>query len=160
MLKLSYYYSHGSYQVSICDWYRDFNNQMHFSTITNSIEAFKFDLNQIQDKFAQWVNTAKANNVKEVEKEIPYSIRYSDVSCDSYASNATRIVIKPIFVVRNYTPFCEIRIWQYFYDRQPNYNVWCLSPRDIPALVAAIEKGYQDFQAKDRIKQKTEDLFK
>lgn len=160
MLKLGYYYSHGAYQVSVCDWYRDYSNQMHFSTITNSIDAFKSDLNQIQNKFLQWVNTARTNNVKEVEKEIPCTIRYSDVSCDAYASNATKVVVKPVFVVRNYVPSCEIRIWQYFYDRQPNYNVWHLSQRDIPSLVAAIEKGYKEYLANENKRQKTEDLFR
>lgn len=160
-LALSFYNEKGVDIVSITDWYKDFtDNEIHFSSLGNSISTFKSNLRALQVKYEQWVATAKSNNVKEVEKEIPCQISYMTYSCDAFSGNATKVVVKPYFVVRNYVPCCEIRIWQHFYDRSPNYNVWYLTPKDIPFLISAIEKGYEEHIAESIQKQQTEDLFK
>lgn len=159
--ELSFFYQDGKEVVSICDWYKQLGqNGIHFSYLGNSISVFKSDLKALQSKFSQWVYTAKSNKVKDVEKEMPCTISYSYYGCDAYAGNATKVIVQPYFVVRNYVPRCEVRIWQYFYDRTPNYNVWYLSPKDIPFLITAIDKGYQEYISKSSQKQRTEDLFK
>lgn len=158
--ELSFFNQEGKEVVSICDWYTALGqNGIHFSSLGNSISVFRSELRALQSKYIQWVSTAKTNKVKEVEKEIPCTISYSTYSCDAYAGNATEVIVKPYFVVRNYVPRCEIRIWQYFYDRTPNYNVWRLSPKDIPFLISAIDKGYQEYISKSTQKQRTENLF-
>lgn len=161
-LELSFYTHRGNNIVSVCDWYKNIGqNEIHFSSIGNNISVFKSDLIVLQSKYEQWIITAKMNEVQEVEKEIPCTINYSVYDCDAYAGNATKVIVKPYFVVKNYVPHCEIRIWQFFYDRTPpNYNVWYLSPKDIPFLLAAIDKGYQEYISKSTQKQSTEDLFK
>jgi high-affinity K+ transport system ATPase subunit B len=158
-LELSYYYDNGDYYVSICDWYRDYNNKMHFSSVTNKVSNFKADLRAIQAKYNQWKNTAKSNSVQNVEKVIPCNIGFTDMSCDAYASNANKKVITPYFVVQNYKSKCEIRIWQYFYERTPNYNVWHLYSEDIQALITGIDQGLHEFINKNSQKKRTEDLF-
>lgn len=159
--ELSYYTENAIDIVSICDWYSKLGeNGIHFSSLGNDILTFKSELRSLQTKFEQWIATAKSNNVQEVEKEMPCKISFSTFSCDAYSGNATKVIVKPYFVIRNYVPRCEIRIWQYFYDRTPNYNVWHLAPKDIPFLISAIDKGYQEYISKSTQKKKTEDLFK
>ena len=159
--EISFFNDKGVDVVLICDWYRNLGqSDMHFSSLGNSISSFKSDLRALQSKYEQWIATAKTNRVQEVEKEIPCKIGFSTFSCDAYAGNSTEVIVQPYFVVRNYVPHCEIRIWQYYYDRQPNYNVWYLSPKDIPFLISAIDKGYQQHITKSTQKQRTEDLFK
>ncbi len=157
MLELSYFTENGINVVIVRDWYTKLGESgIHFSSLGNNISTFKSELRILQTKYEQWIATAQFNDVQEVEKEMPCNISFSTFSCDAYAGNATKVIVKPYFVIRNYVPRCEIRIWQYFYDRTPNYNVWYLSPKDIPFLISAIDKGYQEYIAKS----KTEDLFK
>lgn len=159
-LELSFYNDKGVDIVSITDWYKNLtDNNIQFSSLANSISTFKSEFRVLQTKYEQWVSTAKTNNVKEVEKELPCQISYTNCYCSAY-SYPTKVIIKPYFVVRNYAPCCEIRIWQYFYDRVPNYNVWYLTPKDIPFLISAIEKGFQEHKIQSTKKQQTEDLFK
>ena len=159
-LELSYSTENGTSFVRICDWYRTLGESgIHFSSLGNSILTFKSELRNLQTKYDQWVATAKSNKVQDVEKEMPCVISYATFSCDAFAGNATKVVVKPYFVVRNYVPLCEIRIWQYFYDRAPNYNVWHLTPKDIPFLISAIDKGYKEYISSSIKKKKTEDLF-
>ena len=160
-LELSYYTENGINVVIVCDWYTKLcESGIHFSSLGNNISTFKSELRNLQSKYEQWIATAKSNDVQEIEKEMPCNISFSTFSCDQYASNATKVIVKPYFVIRNYVPHCEIRIWQCFYDRTPNYNVWYLSPKDIPFLISAIDKGYQEYIAKNTERRKTEDLFK
>ena len=159
--ELSYYTENAIDIVSICDWYSKLGeNGIHFSSLGNDILTFKSELRSLQTKFEQWMATAKSNNVQEVEKEMPCKISFSTFSCDAYSGNATKVIVKPYFVIRNYVPRCEVRIWQYFYDRTPNYNVWHLAPKDIPFLISAIDKGYREYISRSTQKKKTEDLFK
>lgn len=160
-LELSYYTNNGINFVEVCDWYTKLGESgIHFSSLGNNMSTFKSELRNLQTKYEQWIATATSNKVREVEKEMPCKISYTTYGCDAYAGNATKVIVQPYFVIRNYVPCCEIRIWQYFYNRTPNYNVWYLSPKDIPFLISAIDKGYQEYTAKSTQMKKTEDLFK
>lgn len=159
--EISFYNNKGVDIISLNDWYYDLTKEgIHFSSIGNNINTLKTELRTLQSKYKQWIETAKSNGVKEVEKEMPCEISFMTYSCDAFAGNATNVIIKPYFVVRNYIPHCEVRIWQYFYDRSPNYNEWRFAPNDIPFLISAIEKGYQEYLTNSSNKKRTEDLFK
>lgn len=158
--QLSFYYDNndciiGFHHVIMTDVYDS-------SCIYSKLDDFKQDLVSLQSKYSSWVETAKANNVQTVEKEIPCTIRVRKAWCSNIA-NPTSVEIRPYFIVRGGDVFCDVRVWQYWQygDRsERNYHSWHLLPNDIPFILNAIDQGFKEYLDRESQKQKTEDLFR
>ena len=152
----------GGYNLHICCRYYDLGaGQNTFLAITipsSKVESFKSQLKQIQTKYEEWVKTAKANNVQNVEKDIPVSIT-SVSDMDGFSlSYPEKKDIKAVFFVSNFVSHCIIRI------SISGYNVyqrceWLLTSKDFPKILSEIDRTIEHQRNYDSDKRKTEELF-
>ena len=157
-LSLFHSYRNGEYYSSIHEFYWDYSKKVHFFTVENKFGNFKADLKTLLTKYKEWERTAKTNRVQFVEKEMPCNIGFTVLSNDEI-SNPTQSVLKTYFVVSDYVPKCEIRMWQYYYS-EVAYHVWKLTSEDIQAIINHMDLSLQDYIKIRTEKKRTEDLFK
>ena len=152
----------GGYNLQItCRYYNLSAGESTFFALTipsPKVETFKNELRQIQSKYNEWLRTAKANKVQEVEKDIPVQI--TSVS-DMYGGSMTypeKKSIKAVFLIYNSVPHCIIK------SAISGYNIyqqceWLLTANDFPKILSEIDRTIQHQREYDSNKQKTRDLF-
>lgn len=152
----------GGYNLQICCRYYDLgagqSTDLSITIPSAKVESFKSELQQIQTKYNEWVKTAKANNVQNVEKDIPVFIASVSDMYGGSLSYPEKKEIKAVFFVLNSVPHCIIRI------SISGYNVyqrceWLLTSKDFPKILSEIDRTIEHQRNYDSDKRKTEDLF-
>ena len=152
----------GGYNLQItCRYYNLSAGENTFLALTipsSKVETFKNEFRQIQSKYNEWLRTAKANKVQEVEKDIPVQI--TSVS-DMFGGSMTypeKKSIKAVFFIYNSVPHCIIK------SAISGYNIyqqceWLLTANDFPKILSEIDRTIEHQRNYDSDKKKTEELF-
>lgn len=158
----------GNYSLNISYRFYDYLYQRYsffgFSIFSYNVDSFKSELTRVHNKYVEWVEVAKKNNIRDFEKEIPVRMN----SANMYAMGIlypTKENMKAIFKVSNYYPICIIHSVVYASNRYSNelkYEScdWILTIEDIPLILKEIDRIINFSRKSDMEKNKTKDLFK
>ena len=125
-----------------------------------NIEHFKTQIKQIDNKFKEWEEVAKNNNVQMFTKEIPVNLLtyIKEVSCSKLTYPEKRN-IKAVFRVDYGKPTCDIEVSLSGYGNI-QYHRLELTGYEISHLCDEIDKTILIHKEKVTEKKKTDDLFR
>ncbi len=160
-LHFSCYKYDDGYNVSISLWEKFLGEVSSLTAdfAPSEIEKFKVDLKLVRLKFLEWAETAKRNNVRDVQKDIPVKISSIIKGSGTRVASSTNATIKAIFRVSNYQPMCIIKESVSYYN-QHQEGEWLLSSSDIERLIQEIDNIRTKWRNWETTKKRTEDLFK
>lgn len=155
-----------SYDLDIHMTYRSLhyqNENASFDVIIKEslIPGFKRDLIAIRDKCIEWGKIAKSNGVSSYRKELPISVRYSNMHClDSYSPSETEVICS--FCYSDGIPKCELHFIMRVrggYEMSAYSAYIVLDMDEINELVGDINPVLNDIRQNDRKRGSIDKLF-
>ena len=119
------------------------------------IYSFKKSIFALRDKYAEWVETAKRNNVSDVEKQIPVSIAPVELRFSHNEYQGEGGSITPIFRVNYGDPVLLLR-----FKGSILSDTWIFHyPEELDFILEGFDEVYNVRTAQERDKRNTESLF-